>query len=71
MLDPYELFPSSKVISLQEVLATVNSITNFTDSLTYWQPKHIPKRPANSLFLTGLMGLGCNVGIRQMTQIIR
>lgn len=71
LLDPYELFPSNKVISLQEVLATVNSLTGFTDALTHWQPKHIPKRPSKSLFLAGLMALGCNVGVRRMAQITR
>jgi hypothetical protein len=58
LLDPYELFPSNKVISLQEVLGVINSLTEFTDSLTHWQPKHVPKRPPNSLFLAGLMGWG-------------
>ncbi|GAB2566660.1 hypothetical protein GCM10027190_15640 [Spirosoma areae] len=71
LLDPYELFPSNKVISLQEVLATVDSLTHFTDSLTHWQPKHIPNRPNTSLFLAGLMALGCNVGVRRMAQITR
>jgi len=71
LLNPYDLFPANKVISLQEVLATVNSLTRFTDALTHWQPKHIPKRPTNSLFLAGLMSLGCNVGVRRMAQITR
>lgn len=71
LLDPYELFPSNKVISLQEVLATVNALTGYTDALTHWQSKYIPKRPAKSLFLAGLMALGCNVGVRRMAQITR
>ncbi|MEZ0611677.1 Tn3 family transposase [Fibrella sp. WM1] len=31
----------------------------------------MPKRPTNSLFLAGLMALGCDVGLRRMAQIIR
>ena len=40
-------------------------------TFTHWQPKHIPKRPPNNLFLAAVMALGCNVGVRRITQITR
>lgn len=71
LIQPYELFPANKVVSLQEVLSTVNRLTRFTNALTHWQPKHTPKRPPNNLFLAVIMALGCNVGVRRMAQITR
>ena len=71
LIQPYELFPTNKVVSLQEVLTTINQLTGFTDALTHWQPKHVPKRPANHLFLAATMALGCNMGVRRMAQITK
>lgn len=62
-------FPSTKIIPLSEVLATVNRMTGYLDELVHIQPKYPKKRPRNALFYAGMMAYGCNVGIPTMTKV--
>ncbi len=60
------LFPEPGLISLHEVLHTVNQEGHFTDCLTHWSPRNRPPRPAERVFFAGLMAYGCNLGLTRM-----
>jgi TnpA family transposase len=60
------LFPGPGLISLHEVLHTVNQECHFTDCLTHWSPRNRPPRPAERVFFAGLMAYGCNLGLTRM-----
>jgi TnpA family transposase len=66
-----DLFPKNRVISLLEVLSTVNKISQFTNSFEYWQHKHGREKPDNKVFFAGITGYGCNLGISKTAQISR
>ncbi|GAA3977044.1 Tn3 family transposase [Hymenobacter antarcticus] len=63
---PRPLFPGPGVISLHEVLHTVNAQCRFTDCLEHWNPRHRPPRPADRVFFAGVMAYGCNLGLTRM-----
>lgn len=60
------LFPGPGLISLHEVLHTVNQQCHFTDCLTHWSPRNRPPRPAERVFFAGVMAYGCNLGLTRM-----
>jgi len=62
-------FPSTQIIPLSEVLATINRLTGYLNELVHIQPKHVKNRPRNALFYAGIMAYGCNVGIPTMTKV--
>ncbi len=66
-----DIFPKNRVISLLEVLFTVNKISQFTDSFEYWQHKYGRKKPDNKIFFAGITGYGCNLGISKTAKIFR
>ncbi len=63
---PRTLFPGPGLISLHEVLHTVNAECRFTDCLTHWSPRNRPARPAERVFFAGAMAYGCNLGLTRM-----
>ncbi|RYY18422.1 MAG: Tn3 family transposase, partial [Cytophagaceae bacterium] len=63
---PRLLFPEPGLISLHEVLHTVNQQCHFTDCLTHWSPRNRPPRPAERVFFAGVMAYGCNLGLTRM-----
>jgi TnpA family transposase len=63
-----DLFPRNKYVSLLEVLSTINTASGFLDSLQHFQNTHLHPRPANSTFFAGIIGLGCNIGLRRLVQ---
>ena len=65
------LFPGPGVISLYEVLHTVNQECHFTDCLTHWSPRNRPPRPAERVFFAGVMAYGCNLGLTRMAHATR
>lgn len=67
----FDLFPKDHVISLFEVLSTINQACRFTDTLEHWQIKHNRDKPANKTFFAGVIGYGCNLGIRKTAKISR
>ena len=66
-----ELFPQNRFISLFEVLTTVNRLSNFSDCFEHWQIKHNREKPEEKTFFAGVMGYGCNLGIRKIAKISR
>jgi len=66
-----DMFPKARSVPLLSVLTTANTATNFVDSFTHFQQKHIGIKPEAKIFYAGIMGLGCNIGIAQIAQIAR
>lgn len=67
-LRPY--FPEKHIISLPEVLATIQKQTNFLESFTHWQNQYHKKSSLNQKTLyAGIIGLGCAIGISKMSRI--
>jgi len=63
---PRPLFPGPGLISLHEVLHTVNQACRFTECLDHWSPRNRPPRPADRVFFAGIMAYGCNLGLTRM-----
>ncbi len=66
-----DLFPKDRFVSLFEVLSTVNKLCRFTDSLEHWQNKYNREKPPDQTFFAGIIGYGCNLGIRKIAKISR
>ncbi len=66
-----ELFPKNRFISLFEVLSTVNKVCHFIDCFEHWQIKHNRNKPTDRTFFAGIIGYGCNLGIRKIAKISR
>jgi len=56
---------------LVEILSTVNKFSQFTDCFEHWQIKHNRNKPDALIFFTGIVGYGCNIGIRKIAKISR
>ncbi len=63
------LFPEQAVVSLAEVLATVERVTGYLDAFMHLQPRYQKKRPAKNVFFAGITAYGCNLGIETMAQV--
>lgn len=67
-LRPY--FPDKHIISLPEILATIQKQTNFLESFSHWQNQYYKKSALNQKTLyAGIIGLGCSIGISKMSRI--
>ena len=62
-------FPERKYISMIEMLATVNQVTNFIEEFEHWQIKYQRTKPALKTFFAGIIGYGCDIGHRKLAQI--
>ena len=65
------LFPERHYVSLLEVLATMNRHSGFLDAFQHWQPRYNRPKPPPPIFLAGITGLGCGIGIRKLARISR
>ncbi len=63
------LFPVNKFISVYEILSTIDKYTNFTNSFIHWKIKNDRKKPGDKILYAGIIGYGCNVGIRKIAKI--
>ncbi|KJU87366.1 transposase Tn3 family protein [Candidatus Magnetobacterium bavaricum] len=66
-----DLFPKERFISLFEVLSTVNKVCRFTDPMEHLQVKHTRDKPQEQIFIAGIIGYGCNLGVRKIAKISR
>ena len=66
-----EIFPRNRIISILEVLSTIDKLTNFSACFEHHHYKNIRKRPKNTIFFAGVTGYGCNLGIRRIAKISR
>lgn len=64
-----ELLPKEQIISLYEVLSAISKASPFLQSFLHWQVKNNKGRPSDQLFLAGIMGYGCNIGINRIANI--
>ena len=64
-----ELFPKDRVISVFEVLSTVDKVAGFTDQLEHHQIKNVRQVPLPNVCYAGITGLGCNHGISRISKI--
>jgi hypothetical protein len=62
-------FPERKYISMLEMLATVNHVTNFLDEFEHWHVKYQRAKPAMKTLFAGIIGYGCDIGHRKLAQI--
>ena len=56
-----DLFPQDRIVSLFEVLETVNRSCGFVDCFQATRHRHGPQLPKSVLVLAGIMSLGCNI----------
>ncbi len=56
-----DVFPQDRIVSLFEVLETVNRSCGFVDSFQATRNRHGPQSPQPTLVLAGIMSLGCNI----------
>lgn len=63
------LFPKNRFVPLFEVLSTTNKLSNYLDSFEHWQIKHNREKPEEKVFFAGIIGYGCNLGIRKIAKI--
>ncbi|MCD6273824.1 MAG: Tn3 family transposase [Deltaproteobacteria bacterium] len=52
-------------------MTTVNRLSNFSNCFEHWQIKHNREKPKEKTFFAGVMGYGCNLGIRKIARISR
>lgn len=65
------LFPSNTYVSIYEILAVINEMTGFLNSFEHLETKYSKDKPDNSVLFAGIIGYGCNIGIRGMSKISR
>jgi TnpA family transposase len=66
-----DIFPKDHFVSLFEILSTIDELCHFTDSLEHWQVKYNREKPSEQTFFAGIIGYGCNLGIRKVSRISR
>ncbi len=66
-----DLFPKDRYIPLVEILSTINKFSRFSDCFEHWKIKHNRAKPNPLIFFAGIMGYGCNIGIRKIAKISR
>jgi len=64
-----DLFPRNRLVSLYEILSTVNKITNFTSCFEHWQIKNNRQKPHERVFFAGAIAYGCNLGVCKISKI--
>jgi len=64
-----DLFPHERYFSLFEILSTVNKATSFINCFEHWKTKGHGGRPDFKTIIAGIIGLGCNLGIRKIARI--
>ncbi|MGI0060611.1 MAG: Tn3 family transposase, partial [Nitrosotalea sp.] len=64
-----DLFPQDRFISLFEILSTVNNVVPFIERFEHWKIKKHWQKPDAKIFFAGIIGLGCNLGIKKISRI--
>ena len=64
-----DLFPNERYFPLFEILSTVNKATPFIDCFEHWKTKGHRSRPDHKIIIAGIIGLGCNLGVRKIARI--
>jgi TnpA family transposase len=54
-----------------EILSSIDQQTHFSDSFEHYNLKYNRDKPKGKIFYAGVMGYGCNIGIKRMSKISR
>ncbi len=63
------LLEQAGYIPVFQILSDIENALPLTECFTHHSVKHVKQRPAFEAFFAGIIGLGCNIGIRKMAQI--
>lgn len=63
------LLEQEGITSIQQVLEDINAICPFTQCFRHSSIKHFKMKPVPALIHAGLIGRGCNLGVRKMANI--
>ena len=66
-----DIFPQDRIVSLFEVLETVNRSCGFVDCFQATRHRHGPQLPKSVLVLAGIMSLGCNLTTGRLAKAAR
>ena len=64
-----DLFPSEPIVSVLQVLKTVNEITEFSDSFNHWNNRYVHDKPDFGSFYGTLIALATNIGVGRFAQM--
>ncbi|MDX2494884.1 MAG: Tn3 family transposase [Desulfuromusa sp.] len=68
--DPlHEIFPQRHDVPLAQVLETIDRHCSMLNSFEDWQQTHTRQSNSHPTLLAGIIGLGCNIGVRKMARI--
>jgi len=56
-------------IPIQTILSDINDVCHFSDCFSHYTNKNKKMRPNNELFLAGILGKGCNLGLKRIANI--
>jgi TnpA family transposase len=56
-------------VPILRVLSEINRTTQFSKCFKHHSIKYVKQRPRPEIFIAGIIGLGCNIGIPKMAQI--
>lgn len=63
------LFPQRHDVPIAEVLYTVDQHCQMLSCLEHWQQSHAPPKTSIATLIAGILGLGCQIGVRRMARI--
>ena len=66
-----DYFPKRSVVSLSEILSTVEQATDFLAEFTRLKTTAAHRRPPNYVFFAGIVALGCELGVAKVTYTSR
>jgi len=64
-----DMLKENGYVHILDVLREANNLCNITDCFTHSSIKHTKMKPSNELIMAGIMGLGCNIGVRKIANI--
>ena len=56
-------------VPIQKILSDVNVVCRFSDCFKHFSNKNFKMRPGQELILAGIIGKGCNIGLKRMANI--
>lgn len=63
------LLEQSGFVPALQILTDVDKVTKFTDCFNHHAVKHVKQQQSPAAYFAGIIGLGCNIGVRKMGQI--
>lgn len=63
------LLEQAGYIPVFQILSDIDNAVSLTECFKHHSIKHVKQRPTAEAYFAGIIGLGCNIGIRKMAQI--